>query len=176
MYTGVQWKGFLLEFLAGRRGVPNSWCRFLATSQVSGRYATRHIAKNLETFVFASKRQCHDGHSCAILCFAEVCSVGQPNIIASVSKVSPVYRKLLAKFPGVVNLSGKLPQPCKGVQHHIQTTGLPVKSHFRRLNPARLAIAKADFAKMEAEGICRCSTSSLHMVPKPDGSWRPCVV
>ena len=41
-----------------------------------------------------------------------------------------------------------------------------------------MAIAKADFAKMEAEGICRRSTSPwaspLHMVPKPDGTWRPC--
>ena len=42
----------------------------------------------------------------------------------------------------------------------------------------KLAAAKAEFQKMEAAGIIRCSdspwASPLHMVPKPDGSWRPC--
>jgi len=39
-------------------------------------------------------------------------------------------------------------------------------------------IAKAEFLKMEAAGIIRYSdspwASPIHMVPKKDGSWRPC--
>ena len=39
-------------------------------------------------------------------------------------------------------------------------------------------MAKAEFLKMEKAGIIRRSTSAwaspLQMVPKPDGSWRPC--
>ena len=42
----------------------------------------------------------------------------------------------------------------------------------------KLNAAKAEFQKMESAGIIRCSdspwASPLHMVLKPDGSWRPC--
>ncbi|RVE65529.1 hypothetical protein OJAV_G00117810 [Oryzias javanicus] len=48
----------------------------------------------------------------------------------------------------------------------------------RRLDVVKLAIAKEEFATMERLGIVRRSNSPwaspLHMVPKADGSWRPC--
>ncbi len=41
-----------------------------------------------------------------------------------------------------------------------------------------MAAAKAEFSKLERDGIIRRSSSNwsapLHMVMKPDGSWRPC--
>lgn len=48
----------------------------------------------------------------------------------------------------------------------------------RRLPPDKLALAKAEFDRMEAMGIIRRSSSPwaspLHMVPKQSGGWRPC--
>lgn len=64
------------------------------------------------------------------------------------------------------------------VVHHIVTKGSPVKARARRLDPQKLSIAKAEFQYLLDKGIIRPSNSSwanpLHMVPKSDGSWRPC--
>jgi hypothetical protein len=66
-----------------------------------------------------------------------------------------------------------------GVEHHIHTgSHPPVFAKSRRLDPEKLQIAKAEFKRLESAGIIRSSTSlwasPLHMVPKNDGSWRPC--
>jgi hypothetical protein len=59
--------------------------------------------------------------------------------------------------------------------HHIKTTGPPVTARFRRLDASKLAAAKAEFYKLEREGIIRRSSSTwsapLHMIMKPDGTW-----
>jgi hypothetical protein len=56
--------------------------------------------------------------------------------------------------------------------------GQPATAKFRRLDPTRLAAAKREFQSMLDEGVIRRSSSQwsspLHMVQKPDGSWRPC--
>lgn len=48
----------------------------------------------------------------------------------------------------------------------------------RRLEPDKLAAAKSEFELMMKAGICRpsssCWASPLHLVKKPDGSYRPC--
>jgi hypothetical protein len=63
------------------------------------------------------------------------------------------------------------------VEHHLVTTGPPIASKFRRLDSEKLAAVKAEFARMEAEGFVRRSTSPwsspLHLVQKTDGSWQP---
>ena len=65
-----------------------------------------------------------------------------------------------------------------GVQHFITTTGPSVHAKARRLPPDKLAIAKQEFSEMEKMGIVRKSnspwSSPLHIVPKPQGGWRPC--
>jgi hypothetical protein len=87
-------------------------------------------------------------------------------------------KALLASFKDVLNAEGRLPPSSHGVVHHIVTEGRPISAKFRRLDEAKLAAAKAEFQHLEAEGIVRRSDSSwaspLHMVQKPDGSWRPC--
>ena len=88
-------------------------------------------------------------------------------------------RKLLAKYPSIIRSESLTPTPTHGVEHTIDTGGhRPVFAKPRRLPPDKLRIAEAEFAKLEKAGIIRRSNSAwaspLHMVPKKDGSWRPC--
>ena len=84
---------------------------------------------------------------------------------------------MLQRFPDVFGASKRLPAQ-HGVEQHLETEGRPVTAKFRRLDPTRLAAAKAEFDQMEKDGIVRRSSSAwsspLHMVKKADGSWRPC--
>ncbi|XP_076302081.1 uncharacterized protein LOC143220298 [Lasioglossum baleicum] len=65
------------------------------------------------------------------------------------------------------------------VQHHIEATpGPPVYSKPRRLAPHRLKAIQAEFELMVQQGVLRPSkspwASPLHVVPKKDGTLRPC--
>lgn len=87
------------------------------------------------------------------------------------------FDALLAEFPAL--LVQQFPKVNKhGVEHHVVTEGPPVYAKARRLDPAKLLAAEEKFKEMEAAGIVRRSNSPwaspLHMVPKADGSWRPC--
>lgn len=88
------------------------------------------------------------------------------------------YQRLLGEFPSLTQPTFSAATTKHGVEHHIDTNGPPVYARARRLNPDRLAVAKAEFANMERLGIIRRSdspwASPLHIVPKPDGGWRPC--
>jgi hypothetical protein len=70
------------------------------------------------------------------------------------------------------------PQPRLGVEHVIETTGQPLHANARSLAPDKLRATEAEFRALEAAGIIRHSdlawASPLHMVPKKDGTWRPC--
>jgi hypothetical protein len=74
--------------------------------------------------------------------------------------VTPDFQQLVAEFPAVVNQSKVLPQVTHNVEHIIETTGRPVSSKYRRLDPERLAAAKAEFAELEQQGIIRKSSSN----------------
>ncbi len=84
----------------------------------------------------------------------------------------------LEEFKEVVTPSKVLLPVNSDVEHHIQMTGTPIASKFRRLDPDKLAAAKAEFLQLERDGIVQRSnspwSSPLHMVRKLDGSWRPC--
>jgi hypothetical protein len=94
------------------------------------------------------------------------------------AKLPMFFQLLLQRYWDVVNSSKVLPASSHGVLHYLKTTGLPNALPFRRLGAEKLAAAKADFMKMEAEGIIRRSSSPwaslLHLFKKPDGSWQAC--
>ena len=103
------------------------------------------------------------------------------DINACSPRINGPYRDLINDFPDVFR--NELRQnpgisPKHGIVHYIRTNGPPVHSRFRRLCPEKLKIAKQYFADMERMGICAKSASPwaspLHMVPKSDGSFRPC--
>ena len=100
------------------------------------------------------------------------------SLFTALLDVPPAYRSLLAEFPDIMGTGFSDLQPKHGVEHHIVTTGQPVFTPARRLDPDKYQAAKMEFDKMEKAGIVRRSNSpwasALHMVPKPDGSWRPC--
>ena len=88
------------------------------------------------------------------------------------------FRAILDEFPDIQSSDFHSEINKHGIQHYVLTSGPPLHSCARRLDEAKLASAKAEFAKMEKEGIVRRSNSPwaspLHCVPKPDGTFRPC--
>ena len=101
-------------------------------------------------------------------------AVGLSNVLSTADQ----FLKLLAEFPALTQPTFSSSTTRHGVEHHIATTGSPVYARARRLDPAKLNIAKAEFESMERLGIIRRSdspwASPLHMVAKPGGGWRPC--
>jgi hypothetical protein len=89
-------------------------------------------------------------------------------------------KTLLQKFPSILCTGDVKPAPNHGFEHQIHTgsSNSPVFAKSFRLDPENMQIAKAEFKRLESAGIVRRSKSSwaspLHIVPKKDGSWRPC--
>ncbi len=87
--------------------------------------------------------------------------------------------KLYCKKSPLLRTWDVKPTPTHGVKHHIHTgSHPPVFAKSRRLDSEKLQLAKAEFKRLESAGIIRRFTlswaSPLHMVPKKDGSRRPC--
>ena len=111
----------------------------------------------------------------SILCAATHASVHQ---LATISPVSNQYRKVLLGYQEIIQPTFSSDTVIHGVQHYITTSGIPVHAKARRLAPDKLTIAKTEFLEMKKMGIIRKSNSPwaspFHIVPKPNGGWRPC--
>ena len=99
-------------------------------------------------------------------------------LTAALCHIAPAVRSILSAFPSIVGDGSGTPRPRHGVRHAVETSGRPVFAKARRLDPEKHKIAEKEFRALEASGIVRRSNSPwaspLHMVPKSDGSWRPC--
>jgi len=65
--------------------------------------------------------------------------------------------KLLAEFPDIVCESKRSSPVSHDDVHHIVTTGLPITCKFCHLDGKKLVAAKAEFRKLEADGIIQLS-------------------
>ena len=85
---------------------------------------------------------------------------------------------ILDEFPEILTPNFHCKQNKHKIEHYIETKGHPVFAKPRRLDQAKLAAAKAEFAELERLGIIRRSdspwSSPLHVVPKANGKLRPC--
>ncbi|UYV72011.1 hypothetical protein LAZ67_9001548, partial [Cordylochernes scorpioides] len=109
-------------------------------------------------------------------------SIGQVSLSPAVSIhltiANSPYSRILRQFPELTSQNLVKSPPRHSVTHHIVTKGPPIAAKPRPLPTDKLAAAKKEFAFMMEKGICRPSkspwASSLHLVPKKDGSLRPC--
>lgn len=88
------------------------------------------------------------------------------------------YAALLQKFPEITTLAPPGTSTCSQAIHYIETTGPPVTARVRHLQPEKYNAARTEFEQLLKLGICRPSKSNwsspLHMVPKANGTYRPC--
>ena len=102
------------------------------------------------------------------------CPVSGVNVIRS----DDLFLHVLDEFPEVTDTKLASTTTRPGVECFVNTNGPPVKTSPRRLTPEKLSVAKRYFQEMCEAGICRRSNSAwssgLHMVPKKDGTVRPC--
>ena len=105
-------------------------------------------------------------------------SSATPPHLNAISSNDNEFQRLLTEYAELTTPTFSDATPKHGVEHYITTSGPPVHAQARRLPPDKLSAAKAEFAAMEAMGIVRRSNSPwaspLHVVPKGDGTWRPC--
>ena len=91
---------------------------------------------------------------------------------------SSSFSRILKEFPEITDVNLAYSTTQQGVECYINTHGPPVNTASRRLTPEKLQVAKKYFEMMCAAGICRRSdspwSSGLHIVPKKEGSFRPC--
>lgn len=131
--------------------------------------------KHFDLMVDLKRKRLHDSTTSletrgtiAAIDTASLCVV---NNATNQSNVLSEYKDLTSGSP--ISLKAK-----HSVVHYIETRGTPNCDKARRLSPEKLKIAKAEFAYMCEQGICRPSNSPyaspLHLVRKKDGDWRPC--
>ena len=125
------------------------------------------------TIDLGNRRLLHSGTATS---FTSVSSeISGVNIIKAPSSA---FARLLLDFPEITDVALASRTSRHDVECYINTMGPPVRTSPRRLSSDKLKVAKKYFDVMCAAGICRRSDSpwspGLHMVPKKDGTSRPC--
>ena len=76
-----------------------------------------------------------------------------------VARVDIMVRRIQADFNNITCTGIPTRKAKHGFEHVIETTGCPIRSLYRRLDPAKLAAAKEYFEEIEATGICKRADS-----------------
>lgn len=113
-----------------------------------------------------------------------------PTRINYVDQLNNPYYKLLDQFPELSTPKFRPDKVKHNVKHYIPTTGHPIQAKARKLNPEKLAVAKAEIEKLVELGIAKRAksewTSPLVVAKKPCvtpckctatvpcGGWRVC--
>ncbi|KAJ8416183.1 hypothetical protein AAFF_G00382050 [Aldrovandia affinis] len=79
-------------------------------------------------------------------------STGTSKLSSALSSAD-MFQRLLMDFPDLTTPTFSSAAVKHGVDHFIATTGPPVHARARRLDPQKLAVAKAEFGSMERLGI-----------------------
>ncbi|KAJ8377413.1 hypothetical protein AAFF_G00260730 [Aldrovandia affinis] len=79
-------------------------------------------------------------------------STGASKLSSALSSAD-MFQRLLMDFPDLTTPTFSSAAVKHGVDHFIATTGPPVHARARRLDPQKLAVAKAEFDSMERLGI-----------------------
>ena len=103
---------------------------------------------------------------------------------------NPYYQLLDNKFPNLSNPSFRVKEADHGVFHYIPTDGPPVQARARKLDPEKLAVAKAEIDKLVELGVCErgksdwsspllvttkpCNSPCTCEQQRPCGGWRVC--
>ena len=105
-------------------------------------------------------------------------TTGQLTGVNVIDNISARALGLLKRFPEVTDTSKATTAKNHSAECFIETVGPPVRMAPRKLPTEKLKTAQQYFQLMCQAGICRRSnspwSSGLHMVPKKDGTWRPC--
>lgn len=153
-------KKFLWEFIVARVNSPIIGADFI---------------RNFNLIIDMNKGTLQNGCTKQIIKCEE--HMGPPLHVKAFACSSPISR-ILEDFPEVTGRAPLQRTVISKVKHKICTSRQPVFAKPRRLDPTKLREAKREFEEMLKQGICRPSSSNwsspLHMVPKEDGSFRPC--
>ena len=118
-------------------------------------------------------------------------SKAKPIRVNHVSQATnPYYQLLDKKFPDLSNPTFRVKDVDHGVYHYIPTDGPPVQARARKLDPEKLAVAKAEIDKLVELGVCErgksdwsspllvttkpCNSPCSCDQQKPCGGWRVC--
>ena len=106
-------------------------------------------------------------------------NVAQHSPINLVSQRDDPFYKLMDQYPEIQTPSFTVKDPEHGVRHHIPTGDAPpCQSRARRLDPEKLAVAKAELEKLVDLGVAYRGksewSSPLLVTTKPCGGWRVC--
>ncbi|XP_037929255.1 uncharacterized protein LOC119663722 [Teleopsis dalmanni] len=175
--NGSHIKTYGSKLLTLNLGLRKSFAWYFTIVDVSKPILGADFLKNFNLLVdVANKRIIDNQTKLQTLCIAEIAAYSPVSSVNSDNK----YQKLLAKFKDLTSplTFNSLNTTKTTVQHHIYTSGRPVFSRARRLNPSMLQIARQEFEYMLSHGICTHSKSDwaspLNMVSKKNGTWRPC--